>query len=91
MNSVYRSLYLQARMQRNGYDSLDEADKQHIRQYVTKARFFMACMRQRWETLSTISNALIEHQYEFLDKGVRCLKPLTRGELADMLAYTNPP
>jgi RNA polymerase sigma-54 factor len=31
MNSVYRSLYLQARMQRNGYDSLDESDKQHIR------------------------------------------------------------
>ncbi len=83
MNSVYRSLYLQARMQRNGNDNLDESDKQHIRQYVTRARFFIACMRQRWETLSTIANALIEHQQEFLDKGVRYLKPLTRGELAD--------
>src|SRR5262249_43976936 len=83
MNSVYRSLYLQARMQRSGYDSLDESDKQHIRQYVTRARFFIACMRQRWETLSTIANALIDHQFEFLDRGVRYLRPLTRGELAD--------
>ncbi len=86
MNSVYRSLYLQARMQRNNDESLDESDKQHIRQYVTRARFFMACMRQRWGTLSTIANALIEHQYEFLDKGVRYLKPLTRGELADYVS-----
>jgi RNA polymerase sigma-54 factor len=83
MNPIYRSLYLQARMQRNGSASLDESDKQHIRQYVTRARFFMACMRQRWETLSTIANALIEHQQEFLEKGVRYLRPLTRGELAD--------
>jgi RNA polymerase sigma-54 factor len=40
-------------------------------------------MRQRWETLATISNALIHFQAEFLEKGVRCLKPLTRGQLAE--------
>jgi RNA polymerase sigma-54 factor len=32
--------------------------------------------------LTTIADALITHQYEFLDKGIRFLKPLTRGELA---------
>jgi RNA polymerase sigma-54 factor len=32
--------------------------------------------------LTTIADALITHQYEFLDKGIRYLKPLTRGELA---------
>lgn len=82
MNPVYRSLYHQAKSHKAGPDVLDESGKQHIRQYVTRARFFMACMRQRWETLSTISNALIHFQGEFLEKGVRYLKPLTRGELA---------
>lgn len=82
MNPVYRNLYRQAKSQRALTDGLDENGRQHIRQYVTRARFFMACMRQRWETLSTISNALIKFQYDFLDKGVRCLRPLTRGELA---------
>ena len=85
MNPVYRMLYQESkthRPQQEHQDHLDESGRQHIRQYVTRARFFMACMRQRWETLSTISNALIHFQYEFLDRGVRYLRPLTRGELA---------
>ncbi|MBF6589783.1 MAG: RNA polymerase factor sigma-54 [Ktedonobacterales bacterium] len=82
VNSMYRDLYHQAKAHKAAQDNLGEAGRQHIRLYVTRARFFMACMRQRWETLSTIANALIEFQYEFLDKGVRYLHPLTRGELA---------
>jgi RNA polymerase sigma-54 factor len=83
VNSVYRDLYLQSKAHKVAPEELGESGRQHIRQYVTRARFFMACMRQRWETLSTIANALIEFQYDFLDKGVRYLRPLTRGELAE--------
>ncbi len=50
---------------------------------MTRSRFFIDCLRQRWETLSKIANALIEFQAEFLEKGVRYLRPLTRGELAN--------
>jgi RNA polymerase sigma-54 factor len=83
VNSMYRELYHEAKAHKVAPKELGEDGRQHIRQYVTRARFFMACMRQRWETLSTIANALIEFQYDFLDKGVRCLRPLTRGELAE--------
>ncbi|HEX6122583.1 MAG TPA: RNA polymerase factor sigma-54 [Ktedonobacterales bacterium] len=82
VNSIYRDLYREAKAHKVAPSELGEAGRQHIRQYVTRARFFMACMRQRWETLSIISNALIEFQYDFLDQGVRHLRPLTRGELA---------
>ncbi len=60
-----------------------EEERQHIRQYVARAQFFIDCVRQRWETLKKISDALVDYQREFLEKGVRYLRPLTRGELAD--------
>jgi RNA polymerase sigma-54 factor len=59
-----------------------EEERQHIRQYTSRAQFFIDCIHQRWETLKKISDALVEYQYEFLEKGVRYLSPLTRGELA---------
>lgn len=83
MSGIYRTLYRQSRAQRHASEELDEAGKQHVRHYVTRTRFFITCMRQRWETLTTISNALIHFQSEFLEKGVRFLKPLTRGQLAE--------
>jgi RNA polymerase sigma-54 factor len=60
-----------------------EEDRQHIRQYTSRAQFFIDCIHQRWETLRKISDALVEYQYEFLEKGNRALRPLTRGELAE--------
>lgn len=83
MSDVYQTLYQQSRSHKQVAGELDETGKQHVRQYVTRTRFFIACMRQRWETLSTIANALVHFQEEFLAKGVRFLKPLTRGQLAE--------
>jgi RNA polymerase sigma-54 factor len=62
---------------------MSEDERQHVRHYASRARFFIECVRQRWETLRHISEALIELQCGFLDKGVRYLRPLTRGELAE--------
>ncbi|MGH2486527.1 MAG: RNA polymerase factor sigma-54, partial [Ktedonobacterales bacterium] len=76
-------LYHQNRSHALSRGGLNEHERQHIREYATRARFFMDCIRQRWETLSVISNALIVHQYDFLAQGVRHLRPLTRGDLAD--------
>ena len=82
VSSAYSTLYRDCRVG-TPVRNLSDDDRQHVRRYASRARFFIDCVRQRWETLSTISNALIEHQYEFLDRGVRYLKPLTRGELAN--------
>jgi RNA polymerase sigma-54 factor len=88
-NGLYQSLYQQARTRylnhdaRDGAAHLDDSGKQHVREYVSRTRFFIACMRQRWETLSIIANALIYFQQGFLRDGIRALKPLTRGQLAE--------
>jgi RNA polymerase sigma-54 factor len=82
LNAVYHSLYQQVRAHSGSRADLSDTERQHVRQYASRARFFIDCVAQRWDTLTTIADALIAHQYEFLDKGIRFLKPLTRGELA---------
>ncbi len=85
MSPIYVSLYRQTRGAAALRFGMNDRDRQHIREYASRARFFMDCVRQRWETLSVIANALITFQYDFLDRGVRYLRPLTRGELAEFV------
>jgi RNA polymerase sigma-54 factor len=61
---------------------VSDIERKHIREYVHRAQFFIDCVQQRWTTLKKIADALIEEQYDFLDQGIRYLKPLTRSELA---------
>ncbi len=64
---------------------VSDEDRKHIQHYVKRAQFFIDCLQQRWTTLKKIADALIETQYDFLDKGVRYLHPLTRSDLATYL------
>jgi RNA polymerase sigma-54 factor len=61
---------------------VSDAQRKHVRHYVHRAQSFIDNVNQRWQTLKRIADALIEAQYDFLDKGVRYLRPLTRSELA---------
>jgi len=65
--------------------SLSEEDRSHIKDHVSRARFFIDCIRQRWETLHQITTCLVDYQRDFLLYGVRHLRHLTRSELADLV------
>ncbi|HEX8729911.1 MAG TPA: RNA polymerase factor sigma-54 [Ktedonobacterales bacterium] len=60
----------------------DDDAKTHIRSHVEQAQTFIAALRQRWETMQRVSDALIEMQREFLEVGQSALKPLTRADVA---------
>jgi len=62
-----------------------EEEREHLREYMARARLFISSFEQRWKTLRRIMTTLIEEQREFLERGVRHLKPLTRAELAQSL------
>jgi len=62
-----------------------EEEREHLREYVARARLFISSFEQRWKTLRRIMTTLIEEQKGFLERGVRDLKPLTRAELAQSL------
>jgi len=58
-------------------------ERMHLRQHVGRARLFLLALSQRHETLRRISMSLIEIQREYVLHGVRSLKPLTRGQVAE--------
>jgi RNA polymerase sigma-54 factor len=64
-----------------------EEEREHLREYVARARLFISSFKQRWKTLRRIMTTLIEEQREFLERGARHLKPLTRAELAQGLGF----
>lgn len=59
-----------------------DSDRQHIRGYVEQAQSFIAALKQRWDTMQRVSDALIELQRDFLLYGQSALKPLTRADVA---------
>jgi RNA polymerase sigma-54 factor len=65
---------------------LSLADRGHVRQYINRAKFFIANINRRRRTLYLIANCLVEHQREFLYRGVRYLKPLSRANVAEQLS-----
>ena len=50
-----------------------------------RARLFARSIQQRWETLYTLMRCLVGVQRDFLERGERGLKPLTRAEVAEMI------
>lgn len=61
---------------------LTEDERRHIQQYVSRAKLFIANINQRRQTLYKITRCLVDLQKDFLDKGVRHLRPLTRARVA---------
>jgi RNA polymerase sigma-54 factor len=59
-----------------------EGERQHVRQYLEQAQSFISALRQRWDTMQRVSDALIEMQREFLEQGPKGIKPLTRADVA---------
>ena len=66
-------------------DRFTEDERRHIKQYVSRAKLFIANINQRRQTLQKITESIVEAQKEFLLNGVRQLKPLTRAAVAGRL------
>jgi RNA polymerase sigma-54 factor len=62
--------------------SWSDAEKEHVRQHVGRARFFIDAVRRRRATLQRIAEMLVKRQRDYLLHGVRHLVPLTRAEVA---------
>jgi RNA polymerase sigma-54 factor len=63
-------------------DRFTEEERRHIKQYVSRAKLFIANINQRRQTLQKITEYIVEAQKAFLTNGVRQLKPLTRAAVA---------
>ena len=68
-----------------GAQKLNDDDRNHVRQYSSRARLFISNIQQRRETLLKISLCICGLQESFLRGGVRELRPLTRAIVAQQV------
>lgn len=54
-----------------------------LREKFESAKWFIACIQQRRETLMKIMQAIVEKQYEFFDKGPKFLRPMIYKDIAE--------
>jgi RNA polymerase sigma-54 factor len=89
VNPVYRQLVGQiqaARSAKAETPPMDDKEKQHIREYVTRAKFFIDNINQRRQTMARITQVIVECQHDFLERGIQSLRPLTRAEVGERIA-----
>jgi len=62
-----------------------EDEKQHVRQYVGRAKFFIDNINRRRATIQRIAECLVDRQREYLVQGVQHLVSLTRAEVGEII------
>lgn len=54
-----------------------------LKEKFESAKWFIACIQQRRETLMKIMQSILENQYQFFEKGSKFLKPMIYKNIAD--------
>ncbi len=54
-----------------------------LREKFESAKWFIACIQQRRETLMKIMQAILERQYQFFEKGPKLLRPMIYKDIAE--------
>ena len=54
-----------------------------LREKFESAKWFIACIQQRRDTLMKIMRAILEKQYQFFEEGPKALKPMIYKDIAD--------
>jgi RNA polymerase sigma-54 factor len=88
VNPVYRQLIVQlqaARKDGNNALPMNDEERQHVREYVTRAKFFIDNINQRRQTILRISEVIVDCQHDFLQHGIQSLRPLTRAEVGERI------
>jgi len=57
--------------------------QEYLRRKIEAAKWFIDAIHQRQSTIERIARAVIDHQAEFLRRGIRFLKPLRMQDIAD--------
>lgn len=61
----------------------DKNTYRFLREKFESAKWFIACIQQRRDTLMRIMQAIVEKQYDFFEKGPKYLKPMIYKDIAE--------
>lgn len=78
--------YLEMLDENKGKKKIEPREKttyKFLREKFESAKWFIACIEQRRETLMKVMRAILEKQYEFFEKGPKWLRPMIYKDVAD--------
>jgi RNA polymerase sigma-54 factor len=78
--SLYISPYYRQRLMSG---EATDAEKEFIRRKVNSAQWLIESIEQRRNTLAKVSQAIVDHQRAFLEKGPEFIEPLKMQQIAD--------
>jgi RNA polymerase sigma-54 factor len=61
----------------------DEETREYIKKKINSAQWLIESIEQRRSTLTKVSQAIVDHQTEFLNKGPESIEPLKMQQIAD--------
>ncbi len=64
-------------------EKLNGDTREYIKRKIKQAEWFMKSLQQRQRTLYLVAKSIVDFQSEFLEKGIRCLKPLILKDVAN--------
>ncbi len=75
ISPYYRKLFQDA--------GTSDETREYIKRKVNSAQWLIDSIQQRRATLTKVSQAIVDHQKEFLDKGPEAIEPLKMQQIAD--------
>lgn len=85
VNTFYEDLRRQMRRTSPEYT---ERSREHVRDYVSRAKVFIEAVQRRNWVFSNIVQAVVQTQWEFLERGEAQLRPLTKAMVAAELGIS---
>ena len=71
------------RSKKNKKNEREKDTYKFLREKFESAKWFIACIQQRRETLMKIMRAIVERQYEFFERGPKFLRPMIYKDIAE--------
>ncbi len=84
VNKTYVAM-LEANKWKKNLSPKDKGTHKFLREKFESARWFIACIEQRRDTMMKTMQAIVERQYDFFESGAKHLKPMVYKDIADMI------
>lgn len=84
VNKTYVAM-LEANKWKKNLSPQDKGTHKFLREKFESARWFIACIEQRRDTMMKTMQAIVERQYDFFESGAKHLKPMVYKDIADMI------
>jgi RNA polymerase sigma-54 factor len=81
----YLEMFTTRKQKRSKKSNRDKETYKFLREKFESAKWFIACIQQRRETLLRIMQAILERQYEFFEKGAKYLRPMIYKDIAEAI------